>query len=98
MIAEFANNKEGILDPFYRGQEILPVAETFKVSELQTILGQNDCESLRVYLAMDRDLKVRLVLVGVDSAGDDILPNDCELIMERGDRCPPGCSASPLLP
>ena len=56
-----------------------------------TILKQTDCTGIRIYYGLDSSQKFCLVLVGVNSDGDDI--SDGELF-EYGGSCPPYCGES----
>jgi hypothetical protein len=100
MTARFREEKEGILASAYQNNGILPICETFDRSELDALLAKEDCESLRIYLGMDENLKVRLLLVAVDEESEDILPESPTeegFIAEEGHRCPDTCPpGSPL--
>lgn len=94
---QFRSQKENVLISALRNQGILPICETFDVSSINDLISQDDCTDLRVYLAMDDNYKVKLVIVGVDSRGDDILPKDNEKILQDALRCPTSCPpSSPL--
>ncbi len=56
---------------------------------LQALMDQEECVSVRFYLALNGILspKLTLVAVGVDVNGNDIL----DLIMDDMDFCPPDC-------
>jgi hypothetical protein len=100
MTALFRAEKENILLPAHRGQNILPVCETFGRDAFDELLAQTDCAAIRVYFSMDAQLKVKLVIVGVNSNKEDILPVSppgSEKIAEDGQRCPDICPpSSPL--
>jgi hypothetical protein len=97
LTSNFRSNMETILDSTYRNQGILPVCETFDGANLSDLIKQTDCQSIRIYLGMDTNFKLRLVIVGADSNGADILTTGQELIQEEGNRCPPDCPpSSPL--
>ena len=93
----FRNEKENILIQSLRGQNILPVCETFDRSAFDTLLAQSGCQAIRVYFSMDSSLKVKLVIVGVDSSKADILTTSNEKIAEEGQRCPDICPPSSSL-
>jgi hypothetical protein len=108
MAARFRTNRESILDTQQQGKDILPLSETFDQEDIVQLMAQTGCTKFRVYLGMKEDLKVSLILVGVDANGADILPeqvyngnpgsvqNTGELL-EDGTRCPTMCPpASPL--
>ena len=97
MTSTFRTNKETILATAYRNQNILTICETFTRDAFDTLLGQDDCQGIRIYFGMDSNYKVNAVIVGIDSNGNDILKTGAEKIAEMGQRCPPYCpSASPL--
>ncbi len=97
MTTKFRNEKENILTQSMRGQNILPICETFNRSAFDTLLAQSGCEAIRVYFSMDSSLKVKVVIVGVDGNKADILPASDVKIVEEGQRCPDICPpSSPL--
>lgn len=101
MTTLYRAEKESILDSSYQNQGILPICETYNRSEIDTLLAREGCEAIRVYLGMDEDLKVRMLLVGVNDGSEDILPSSSlteeEYISEEGQRCPDTCPpSSPL--
>ena len=102
MTTLFRAEKESILDSSYQNQGILPICETYNRSDIDTLLAREGCEALRVYLGMDEDLKVRMLLVGVNAEAEDILPaqsllTEEDYIVEEGQRCPDTCPhSSPL--
>lgn len=105
MTTRFRAQKENILDSNYRNQGIIPVCETFNRSDIDTLLGKQDCKALRVYLGMDENLEIRLIIVAVNEQAEDILPlssvaennEEEEDIVEEGHRCPVICPpSSPL--
>lgn len=91
MTSTFRDEKENILIQSLRGQNILPICETFDRSAFDTLLAQSGCEAIRVYFSMDSSLKVKLVIVGVDGNKADILTSSDEKITEDGQRCPDIC-------
>ena len=74
-------------------KEILPQAELFEKQHILDLLNQEDCQGLRVYYAMDEAQNFHMLLVGVDSAGDDIIDTNDPQILDEGNRCPPVCSS-----
>lgn len=101
----YHKNQETMLVPELRNKGIMPVCETFDSSSFAVLLAEQGCVSIRVYLGMGEDLKVRVLAVGVDSQGEDILPaansvaalgDDDGNIVEDGQRCPDICHPSPL--
>lgn len=104
MTARYRKNKEAILAPSARGQDILCDSETFNRQAIDRLLALTGCEGLRIYYGMDETLKVHAIIVGVNDANEDMLnntaataPEDDTSITEEGQRCPPLCApASPL--
>ncbi|MEP6749369.1 MAG: hypothetical protein ABJB86_16660 [Bacteroidota bacterium] len=99
MTTTYRKEKENILTAEYRGKGILPVCETFEKASFTALLGETDCQYIRVYLAMDEDLQIRVIVVGADSKNADILPvaglakplDGGGNIVEDGIRCPDLC-------
>lgn len=100
MTARYRNEMENILAPQYQGAGILSVCETFNRGEFDYVLAQPDCVGLRVYFGMTEELKVKVIVVGVNSEDEDILPSsgaaaaggDGETgIIEYGRPCPEYC-------
>jgi hypothetical protein len=100
MTTIYRNEKENILAPAFRGQDILPVCETFDRDSFEALLAETDCKYIRVYLGMNEDFKVRVIAVGADSKNVDILPTGDGValtggsganIVEEGMRCPTIC-------
>lgn len=104
MTKKFRDEKENILIPELHGMGILPICESFNREVFDTILGQNGCMGIRCYLGMGPDLKVRLIIVGVNAENEDMLPPQTNLVEgdggnigEDGIRCPTVCPpGSPL--
>lgn len=96
MTSLYRAQKENILIPQLRNQKITPVCETFDRSAFESLLAISDCVSLRFYVGMDTNQKIRLIAVAVNAAGEDILARDPQIV-EEGQRCPDICPpASPL--
>ena len=99
MTARYRNNKENILVPELRGQNILSICETFNRGEFDIVLAQQGCVGLRVYFGMTPELKVKVIVVGVDADNKDILPSSSATlvngeggqIVEYGRPCPDHC-------
>lgn len=112
MNARYRAEKENILAPGYKGQNILAVCESFDRSAFDRLLAQEDCAGIRIYYGMDDDNKIHAVVVGYDENDRDILPttdvsassssnsteeDDFEGVVEEGNRCPTLCPPeSPL--
>lgn len=70
------------------------IAEYFGKSALEDLLSQQDCIGIRVYYGIDSDMNKKLVIVGVNSDGNDLYEG---ALMEKGTICPPYCpSSNPL--
>ncbi len=73
MIQNFANNREAMLDPSMRGNDTMPLYETFNLQAIHDLICQPTAIGFRIYPGLDTNQKVRFVLVGVDGDGQDIL-------------------------
>lgn len=100
MTARYRAEKENILAPDYKGQDILSICETFNRAEFDYVLAQEGCAGLRFYFGMTEELKVKVIVVGVTSDNKDILPSSSAMlaegdegkgIVEYGRPCPPDC-------
>ena len=106
MVASYRSLKNDLINGILAKQVNLPNAESFDRDIFDQLLKQSGCNGVRVYYSFDQQLQLRLVLVGTDSAGNDILPSDpadatgnSGTIGEVGKICPPYCaSVSPLNP
>jgi hypothetical protein len=107
LTTRYRNEKEGLLKSEYQNKGILPICESFEKSAIESLLAEADCVALRVYFGMDATKLIRLVIVGVNSNDEDILPDeqissrstldDGGKIVEDGIRCPTICPPpSPL--
>lgn len=95
----FRANRTSVVKTEYQSDNILPICETFTKGAFVSVFSRTDVVGVRIYYGMSEDLKVHAIIVGVDSNGADILPeNEQEqLIIDRGNRCPDICPAtSPL--
>ncbi len=95
--------KEIMLADAFKGQEVVPTCETFDREAFDHVLGRPDCAKIRIYLGMATNHKIKLVIVGVDENGNDMLPQmemeepGDNKILENGFRCPTNCPPnSPL--
>lgn len=102
MTTLYRQEKEGILMPAYRGQNVLCNSETFAAADVQALLNQAGCKGLRIYYGMKSGLDVHAILVGVNELGQDILPaartigaEEEGVLLEEGKRCPPLCPDDP---
>ncbi|MFC0776019.1 hypothetical protein [Terrimonas alba] len=104
MTQRYRNQKENILKTNYEGQNLLCISETFDRAPFDTVLGKSGCMGLRIYYGMSEDLKIHAIIVGVDAANADILPDSSASLTEEDDsvidraiRCPDLCAEpSPL--
>ena len=90
--------KENILDSANRNTGMIPICETFERSALDAILSDSNCAKVRIYTAMDANLKLRFVIAGVNSSNEDIFLSDTSQsevgvpsVIEAGVRCPTDC-------
>lgn len=65
-------------------------AEYFGKAALVELLNQSAAVGVRIYYGIDNAGIKKLVLVGVDAEGNDLYEG---ALMERGQLCPPECSA-----
>ncbi|SRR6266404_2595450 len=104
MTTRYRSEKENILSPEFKGKNILLLAETFDRALFDKLLSEKDCASIRIYFGMKEDLQVRVIVVGVNSKNEDLLPagepgsatteTDGNSIGEEGAPCPTWCPVS----
>lgn len=75
MIEKYNLHRNSILEPQYKGQDVLAICETFSRADIDAVLRQRDCVALRIYYGMDESNKVHAIIVGVNSNNEDILPS-----------------------
>lgn len=76
LISNFRSNKEAILSGRYNGNaKVLFDHETFNLRDISDLLKEKGCIGLRVHMGMDENNQVRLVLIGVDKNGRDLVIN-----------------------
>jgi hypothetical protein len=99
LTSRFRDLRPSVLNPLYVGKDIVPNSETFDRAAIEALLGQADCQQVRIYYGMSPDLKIHAVLVGVDSNGRDILPDNSAdaVIVENALRCPTDCPPASVL-
>ncbi len=79
-------------DTLFTGQT---VAAKISADAYLEIINQHGCEAVRAYFAKNAAGELTLVIVGVDSNGNDMTSGK---IMNRTENCPINCSQnSPLL-
>jgi len=93
MTTAYRNNREAILAEEFRDQNIIALNETFDSSAVKQLLDQKDCGKVRIYFGMDGDKKIHVIMVGVNSKDEDMLPDGSNgfEIVENGTRCPEIC-------
>ncbi len=104
MTTRYRSQRENVLAPANKG--ILLTCETFNRTPFDALLANPDCVGVRIYFGMDKDLTIKLVIVGVNEKEEDILPSEANANMttsndkpvtENGLPCPPFCPpTSPL--
>ena len=96
----FRHSRERMIRDEFNGPKTLPVCETFDRAAFDTLLAQRGCAFVRIYLGMNEGREVKLVAVGVNEKGQDILPDvsrtldfgaENGVIVEEGERCPENC-------
>jgi hypothetical protein len=75
MIAKYNLERNNILEPAYKGQDVLAICETFDRADIDAVLAQRDCVAIRIYYGMDTSNKVHAIIVGVNSNDQDIVPS-----------------------
>jgi hypothetical protein len=98
MTARYREGKSGILNTGLE-EDILPNSETFDKSEIQRLLDQDGCKSLRIYYGMDADLKIHAILVGVNAQDEDMIEGSSTPgeVLEMAQRCPEVCPPGSVL-
>ena len=97
------SEKTNIMKSEYQDRGIISTCETFDRQCLDILLRQQGCMGVRIYSGMDDNLKLKVVIVGVDADNKDMLPSSLTAldeennIIEQGLPCPPTCPPpSPL--
>jgi hypothetical protein len=73
MTRHFREKKDSMLSGDYKKKGSLPVCETFERGAFDEVLANPECVGLRVYFAMDEELMVRVVIVGVNDKDEDMI-------------------------
>ena len=73
MTGHFREKKDSMLSGDYKKKGSLPICETFDRGAFDEVLARPGCVGLRVYFAMDEELMVRVVIVGVNEKGEDMI-------------------------
>lgn len=87
-LAEAAQMTENFRNTITAGQTI---AHAFGKQAIQDILDQSGCLGLRIYYGLDENSAQQLILVGVNSDGNDLYQGS---LAERAKKCPQSCSVS----
>jgi hypothetical protein len=97
----YQGKNETILDPKYRNIGTLPVCESFDREAFDMLLSLDNCKGIRIYCGMDSDLKVKMVICGVDENDRDLyltVPNsEDQMVIDSGIRCPTFCPPASVL-
>jgi hypothetical protein len=79
------------------------LAHYFGFEVIQKILDQSGCVGIRIYYALDDNGEKKLLLVGVDSKGENLLPleggrtdDDGDIVADYSWPCPDYCPAKGL--
>lgn len=79
------------------------LAHYFGFEIIQKILGQEGCVGIRIYYALDDNGEKKLLLVGVDSKGENLLPleggrtsDDGDVVADYSYPCPDYCPGNGL--
>jgi hypothetical protein len=65
----------------------------FGKTNVEEILNQRGCVSVRSYLGQNPDGSLELIVVGVDANGNDML----DKVLDRSHKCPPLCGDQNVL-
>lgn len=96
----YRHKRERLVRDEFRGPKTMPLCETFDRAAFDALLAQPGCAKVRIYLGMDESHEVKLIAVGVNERGQDILPitsktadfsTETAVILEDGARCPEEC-------
>lgn len=99
----FKEKKGELINPKIPATDVIPDSETFNRTAIDRLLALPGCVGIRIYTGMDEEYKLRLILVGVNDKGEDlIIPSTTTAsltattlsdgeVVEDGIRCPPKC-------
>jgi hypothetical protein len=73
MTGFYRKNREAVLAPPFRGQNLLPFSETFDRAAFDRLLSQQGCSGMRIYYGINADRKIHALVVGVNAAGKDMV-------------------------
>lgn len=86
MLRTYDRNRDSLLRGGFSGDTLMmPIAETFNLSAIDSLLTQPGLAALRTYVAMDPiTRKMKIILVGVNKDGKDILQDGRSGAMKFG--------------
>lgn len=104
MIGHYRRKSEKVLKDEFRGRHVLPYSLTYDRAAFDALLNQPGCSGLRLYFGMDEEALVKIIAVGVNEKGEDLLTTSTIStadatgeIVDEGVRCPTECpTTSPL--
>lgn len=99
MIASYQDIRTDMLKSAY-SSDVLPICITFTKAEIMDLLAQDGAHYLRVYYGVDGEQNlIENILVAADQNGEDIIPEEEYILIDKGIRCPTNCPpSSPLTP
>lgn len=83
MTKKFRGEKKKLVKDEHHAKEPLPVCETFERAGFDALLAQPGCVAVRCYYSMDDEMKVHLVIVGVNEKDEDIIPNQSSSVSSK---------------
>jgi len=73
-LKKFFKEKKGqLINPGLAKKDILPDSETFDRAAIDRLLALPGCVGIRIHLGLDEEFKLRLILVGVNEKGEDLI-------------------------
>ena len=104
MIGHFRHKKEHLLKDEFKGKHLLPTCLTYERAAFDALLKQPGCAHVRLYFGMDENAQVKIIAVGVNEKGEDMVTastfsttGETGEIVDEGVRCPTECPpTSPL--
>lgn len=87
------NSTRPTFDDCIGGSNVVPISETFNTQAIQAIISQENTVAFRAYFGLDAANQLRLIFVGVNAEGQDIINSggvmmDIPNIAEAGQRYP----------
>lgn len=71
-------------------------AHLIQKQALLDVMAPADVVAVRAYMAIDEDGVQKVVLVGVDANGQDLI-DDSHILVDKSKPCPPYCSGESVL-